>query len=182
MTVEFEDLLVPFHLSTKAPGYFYWTTNSVNSTKYLQQQIETEFLLWQLSWIMSWNTDRRRAYVLLYMWQALFFFPPVSLLPAGLHCGMSPLKSRLCTLSRISFNLVLWHVTAIFIFSLTAFYFNITVSFKLKWEQSYKMRANYTIAAEKTNSISWMCVHRNAAREHGILIVIIILLENGTSW
>lgn len=79
------------------------------------------------------NTDRRRAYVLLYMRQALFFFPPVSLLPAGLHCGMSPLKSR---------------------FSLTAFYFNITVSFKLKWEQSYKMRANYTIAAEKTNSIS----------------------------
>lgn len=181
MTVEFEDLLVPFHLSTKAPGYFYWTTNSVNSTKYLQQQIETEFLLWQLSWIMCEHRPQTGLCSALHV-TSPFFFPPVSLLPAGLHCGMSPLKSRLCTLSRISFNLVLWHVTAIFIFSLTAFYFNITVSFKLKWEQSYKMRANYTIAAEKTNSISWMCVHRNAAREHGILIVIIILLENGTSW
>lgn len=152
----------------------------MNSTKYLQQQIETEFLLWQLSWIMCEHRPQTGLCSALHVTSS-FFFPPVSLLPAGLHCGMSPLKSRLCTLSRISFNLVLWHVTAIFIFSLTAFYFHITVSFKLKWEQSYKMRANYTIAAEKTNSISCMCVHRNAAREHGILIVIIILLENGTS-
>lgn len=179
MTVEFEDLLVPFPQRLQAifiEPQTVWILQSISSSRLRQNFCSGSC---HGSCV---NTDRRRAYVLLYMWQALFFFPPVSLLPAGLHCGMSPLKSRLCTLSRISFNLVLWHVTAIFIFSLTAFYFNITVSFKLKWEQSYKMRANYTIAAEKTNSISWMCVHRNAARENGILIVIIILLENGTSW
>lgn len=104
----------------------------MNSTKYLQQQIETEFLLWQLSWIMCEHRPQTGLCSALHVTSS-FFFPPVSLLPAGLHCGMSPLKSR---------------------FSLTAFYFNITVSFKLKWEQSYKMRDSYTIAAEKTNSIS----------------------------